>query len=78
MCQRLENQNQVMTLGIVAGRLYKLKKLAELVGRDELAGRLNELLDELGQPSDADLTKVDADLMNRLWDRLVLPKGHNV
>lgn len=58
-----------MTLGVLTGRLRRLKKLAEIVNKDDLAKTLQGMLDELGWPSEADSTEVDLELLMNLQNR---------
>ncbi len=48
-----------MTLGVLTGRLRRLKKLAEIVNRDDLARTLRDVLDELEWPSETASTEAN-------------------
>lgn len=61
-----------LTLGVLAGRLRRLKKLAEIVNRDDLAGTLQGVLDEL-EWSLEDATIVDPELLKSLRNRIQNP-----
>ncbi len=61
--------DSVLTLGILAGRLRRLKKLAEIVNRDDLAGTLQGVLDELEWPLETDSTVADPELPKSLRNR---------
>lgn len=59
----------VLTVGILAGRVRRLKKLAEIVGRDDLAKTLQGTLEKLKWSAETDLTEVDPELLKDLRNR---------
>lgn len=59
----------VLTIGILAGRVRRLKKLAEIVDRDDLAKTLQGILEELKWSEETDLTEVDPELLKDLRNR---------
>lgn len=65
----------VLTTGILAGRLRRLKKLAEIVGRDDLAKTLQGTLEELKWSAETDLTEVDPELLKNLRNRFAKPSS---
>lgn len=62
--------DNVLTLGVLAGRLRRLKKLAEIVNHDDLAGTLQGILDELEWPLETDSTVADPELLQSLRHRV--------
>lgn len=59
----------VLTIGILAGRVRRLKKLAEIVDRDDLAKTLQGTLEKLKWSAETDLTEVDPELLKDLRNR---------
>ncbi len=66
-----ELADSVVTLGTLVGRLRRLKKLAEIVHRDDLAKTLQGVLEELECSSETDPTEVDLELLKRLQNRFI-------
>lgn len=55
-----------LTIGILAGRVRRLKQLAEIVDRDDLAKTLQGTLEKLKWSAETDLTEVDPVLLKNL------------
>ncbi len=62
--------DSAVTAGILAARLRRLIKLAEIVRRDDLAGTLQGVLEELKQPLDTDTTELAPELLESLRRRV--------
>ncbi len=61
--------HNVLPFGILAGRVRRLKKLAEIVHRDDLVKKLQGVLDELEELSATVSTEVDPELLVNLRNR---------
>lgn len=58
-----------MSLSVLTGRLCRLKKLAEIVNRDDLAKTLRDVLDELEWSLETDSTETGPEQLRKLQNR---------